>query len=811
MIYSNLTGLSCSFAGRWLLGFTALAALHTRLSCCASDTSLYEVTKGLRYTQTNSSQPSLDAANGFPFDANVFPAVQGFITNAYVKIPGSNVFTQLPLDTAQTHFELKHTKNTLKTLNNSFPSGTYQFAIYGVHDGAVLASLFLQGDLYPTTPHLANFTALQAVNANGYSTIGWDTSSSGTKPNFLRLTVEDASKNQLFQSPNVDKPGPWNGLVTNAILGPGILATGQTYTVRLNFQNNTVVDLTSHPGAMGVAGYSVETSSSLVTSSAAAPDVKVVEVAKGTQWSQTNSGPPVPSPAGQYNLTASAKSYLTGVLTNGTVILPFATNSTRNLALQTDLQTISLQGAASTAATLDAAYGNGNFTLNFTAPHDGAKSLLLPLQSVTNAPPTPHVSNFAALQQANASQAAPVTWDSWSGATPSDFIHLHIEDLQGNKIYETADIGKQTALNGIVTNASIPAGTLFPGQTYAATLTFQRNFSLNTTNYPAVLCLADYYAKTAFTIVPAPADVSTFAVCKGALFTQTGSGAPVPAPTNGYVFTAQVLAHAAASVLGGSAITPLAVTKTLALQPDGLTWSFTDYASTGAALDATYPFGTYTMQLNCAHDGQKNLSLALWTPGYPNPPHLTAFGSAQAINASADFTLAWDPFVSPGANAFIQLTILNLNGIALFQTPSFGSPGALSGSATQVTIPNGTLAPNKFYLATLFFQRFQLTDALSYPGALGLAAMSVTTQFKLGTQGPGNPPVLALPTIAPNRLFQLTAHVVPQQSYRLDGSPTLPPQWTPLLTNTAASGTLVLQDPNSPGQPRFFYRLVLLP
>jgi hypothetical protein len=45
----------------------------------------------------------------------------------------------------------------------------------------------------------------------------------------------------------------------------------------------------------------------------------------------------------------------------------------------------------------------------------------------------------------------------------------------------------------------------------------------------------------------------------------------------------------------------------------------------------------------------------------------------------------------------------------------------------------------------------------------------------------------------------------------LDGSPVLPPVWTPLATNTPAGSAFIFLDPNSAGRRQFFYRLVLLP
>jgi hypothetical protein len=480
----------------------ALAAFQAAGSAQAADVSLYMVKKGLCYTQTKSSQPTADTSNGFPFQTDVYPMVQGLVTNAFIKVAGSNSFTPLTLTSSDTHYQFKKSKNTLKTLNKCFPDGQYLLAIYGEHDGLVSASLPLQGDAYPLTPYVTNFTLLQSINANGYCVLGWQGYGAGAETDFIRLTVEDSAGNQYFQTPNLQKQGALSGLATYALIGPGTFATGQTYTATLNFQKNTVVNLTNYPSALGVAGYFTETKLSVVTSMAAAPDVKQVEVSKGSLWSQTNSGPPIPDPSGQYEFKSTAKAYLAGVLTNGTLVLPAtpAGPSTQDLALQSDQVTLQFADTAASATALDSLYGPGNYTLDFNTPHNGAKSLTLALQSVTNAPPPPHVSNFDSLQAVDPSQPFTVSWDNWSAGAPSDFVRLEIDDLGGNRVFQSPNLGSQNALDGSATNCTVAAGTLFAGQSYTATLTFTHVAGLNVTTYPAVLLLGDYVSRTAFSI-----------------------------------------------------------------------------------------------------------------------------------------------------------------------------------------------------------------------------------------------------------------------------------------------------------------------
>ena len=479
-----------------------LAVFHAGATLWAADVAMYSVKEGLAYTQASTSQPLADTVNGFPFVADVYPAVQGTVTNAYVKVAGSNSFTQLALTSSETHYQFKKSKNKLTTLEKAYPAGNYLFAMYGVNDGAVSVSLPLQGDVYPLTPYVTNFAQLRSVNANGYCVIGWKGYGFGAPSDFVRLTVSDSSGNNLFQSPNLEKEGAWGGLASYAVIGPGTFATGQTYTATLDFQKNTAVNLASYPGALGVAGYFTETKLSVVTSMAAAPDVKDIEVDKGIVWVQASSGAPVPAPSGQYQFEAIAKAYLPGSLASGTLVLPATPSgpATQSLALNSDLVTLEFQDSSSNATALDASYAPGNYTLNFNAAHDGAKSLTLALQSVTNAPPAPHVANFDSLQAVDATQPFTVSWDSWSLGLPTDFVQIRIQDLQGNKVYESANLGSQKALNAGTTNCAIAAGTLAPGKSYVGSIYFEHVASVDTATYPAVLLFGGYYSQTSFTI-----------------------------------------------------------------------------------------------------------------------------------------------------------------------------------------------------------------------------------------------------------------------------------------------------------------------
>jgi hypothetical protein len=298
---------------------------------------------------------------------------------------------------------------------------------------------------------------------------------------------------------------------------------------------------------------------------------------------------------------------------------------------------------------------------------------------------------------------------------------------------------------------------------------------------------------------------------KAQLFSQTNSGLPVALPANGYVFHSQVTAALSNSVLSAFVTTPIGSGNSLSQPPGSTWWAFSESQSAQMSLDSAFPYGNYTFQISCAHDGFKNLALALPPASYPAAPHLTNYNAAQAIDSSTGFVLAWDSFGSAALNGFIQLVITDSSGNRVLATPAYGLSGALPGTATAATIPAATLAPSQSYHGTLLFEALQSVDTATYPGATGVSGLASETVFTLTTKTAANPPLLSITVSGPNPVAQITTTAVPQQKYRLDGSGTLPPVWLPLGTNTATASSLVFTDPIPTDRLQFFYRVVMLP
>lgn len=145
-----------------------------------------------------------------------------------------------------------------------------------------------------------------------------------------------------------------------------------------------------------------------------------------------------------------------------------------------------------------------------------------------------------------------------------------------------------------------------------------------------------------------------------------------------------------------------------------------------STFNATFPSGNYTFNVQAVASNQMvtvNFPAGLVQPG---APHVTNYTAAQSVNPAQPFVLGWDPFPGGGATDFIYVVIGNV-----FSSTNVGSPGALPGTATSITIPAGTLQANSNYDGTVGFYRFiATTNGSSYATTVYRAT---TTQFTLVT------------------------------------------------------------------------------
>jgi hypothetical protein len=165
--------------------------------------------------------------------------------------------------------------------------------------------------------------------------------------------------------------------------------------------------------------------------------------------------------------------------------------------------------------------------------------------------------------------------------------------------------------------------------------------------------------------------------------------------------------------------------------------------SSAATRDAYFPDGPVTFSL-LDFETNPTATLTLATPALPPIPVVANYADTQAVDPSQPFTLRWSGFQGAGVGDLVWVQIESWNG-TIFASPVPGAPGALTGSATEVVIPAGTLTAQEDIRASIgFFKVGQRTDG-SLPGSTALTGSYrfTTVSLKLeGTGGPGDGPIL---------------------------------------------------------------------
>ncbi len=244
---------------------------------------------------------------------------------------------------------------------------------------------------------------------------------------------------------------------------------------------------------------------------------------------------------------------------------------------------------------------------------------------------------------------------------------------------------------------------------------------------------------------PTPgADVRLFILAKGRFYTQSGTA---PDPLDRLAIIADGRFKALNLVTNG--LYTLPNSRTIPLQ---FAWDHSGLDSEAAYvnqadLELFFPDGDYQLRLDTIHDGTRSVTLSL-NQSYPNAPGVVDLSAAQSIDAATDFPLNWEAFSEGTETDFVQFEIVNENGMKVYSTPEFGQAGALDGTATGVTVAANTLAPGRFYAASIvFFRRVDL-DQTSYPGALYASGYFTLNEFNLATTGTVvGPTISVLPSI----------------------------------------------------------------
>lgn len=163
------------------------------------------------------------------------------------------------------------------------------------------------------------------------------------------------------------------------------------------------------------------------------------------------------------------------------------------------LRVLDLSEFFSTQADLDAAYGNGNYTLTVATMHDGTNTLTLPLPDDAF-PNAPRLRDFEAAQAVNAQADFSLTWEPFTAARADGWVWAGIYSNTFARLFQSPWPWEPGASNGLTTSLLIPANTLGAGQIYFAELDFIKSVALDSTAYPGATGFALLVTRTAFPI-----------------------------------------------------------------------------------------------------------------------------------------------------------------------------------------------------------------------------------------------------------------------------------------------------------------------
>jgi len=180
--------------------------------------------------------------------------------------------------------------------------------------------------------------------------------------------------------------------------------------------------------------------------------ITTFSVGKVHSFDQTSTAAPILDGFSPYGFSATTALASNRTATNITLTLP--TSAVSNLTHNPlHAESFFLFGSNTNLTNFDTAFPSGIYQFMVFASASN-QQVSVNLSSSLTQPNAPHISNYAAAQSVNATQAFTLTWDAFSGGTVSDFISVAI-----GSDFITPSFGTAGVLNGTATSLLIPANT----------------------------------------------------------------------------------------------------------------------------------------------------------------------------------------------------------------------------------------------------------------------------------------------------------------------------------------------------------------
>jgi hypothetical protein len=450
------------------------------------DVDTYEVMKGSTFVQSDTSAPVPSVGEEYTFEAQVDGTDARLLNNSSFGTPINTVITLLP-DSDRQKFEYVYAAPSAGLLDSSYFNGMYRFSIGTVHDGLRSPELYFPPCPFPPAPRLSNFNPGVKIRANQDLRLQWEAWPAGPDIQFVQLRIEDTSNNKVFKTGDLGESDALDARSTEIVVPSGTLVPGKSYRARLLFKKIVAMDTSGYPAALGLASYYAKTKFDIDTEP---PDVKTFSVLKGREFTQTDSGAPVPNVSTAFVFTATVIASAPDSLNGAWVTTPRGT--TQALLRQADGKTFLFVDGCDNQSMVDTSYPDGTYSLRMSTAHEGTPTISLAL-SGARYPNPPHLSDFESTQLVEPAGTLILRWDAFTNGTTNDFIYLDFSDVLGNVPFTSKAFGKSSALDGLANALPVPNGTFVPSQLYQGRLLFQTTVSVDDSDYSGAEGVSGYF------------------------------------------------------------------------------------------------------------------------------------------------------------------------------------------------------------------------------------------------------------------------------------------------------------------------------
>lgn len=224
-------------------------------------------------------------------------------------------------------------------------------------------------------------------------------------------------------------------------------------------------------------------------------------------------------------------------------------------------------------------------------------------------------------------------------------------------------------------------------------------------------------------------DAGFASIFKSLQFTQTATTAPVP-DTRDAAMVGASFSAATNQTVSRVTITGPGVNQTLS----NLFGTFfaTESFSSGAALEAAFPAGNYTVTASGAGTAQ----IAVGSTASVPVPQFLNLTELASMDVTKPFTLRFAPFTGAGQFDGISLSIQADGNAGEFHAPDYCLKIELTNKATSIVIPANTFQAGHKYSGEISFTKSTF-DTNSIPNTYVSSGLMVQTKFDLTSGGPG--------------------------------------------------------------------------